>query len=101
MERPLRNRRKPVEAMIVTAVVLIGFVAAAVCAGPLEDADTAYADAESVKWFRKAAGQGYADAQTVLGMMYSVGLAVLQDRLQTRDGKVRGLALRGLEHRRL
>jgi len=32
-----------------------------------------------VKWYRLAAGQGYADAQTNLGVMYASGKGVIQD----------------------
>ena len=34
-----------------------------------------------VKWYRKAAEQGFADAQHYLGGMYDKGLGVLQDTL--------------------
>lgn len=34
---------------------------------------------EAMKWFRKAAEQGYADAQAVLGLMYVIGQGVPQD----------------------
>ena len=36
-------------------------------------------DAEAVKWFRKAAVQGNAKAQTNLGIMYVVGIGVPED----------------------
>jgi TPR repeat protein len=36
-------------------------------------------DAEAVKWFRKAAEQGYAGAQYSLGYMYANGQGVPQD----------------------
>ena len=36
-------------------------------------------DAEAVKWYRKAAEQGYAEAQTNLGWMYEKGRGVPQD----------------------
>jgi uncharacterized protein len=35
-------------------------------------------DAEAVKWFRKAAEQGYADAQYNLGLMYAYGKVSLR-----------------------
>ena len=35
--------------------------------------------AEAVKWFRRAADQGLAQAQTKLGAMYSMGDGVTQD----------------------
>jgi TPR repeat protein len=35
--------------------------------------------AEAVKWWRKAAEQGYAKAQSNLGLMYHKGYGVLQD----------------------
>ena len=35
--------------------------------------------AEAAKWYRKAAEQGYADAQNNLGMMYVNGQGVPQD----------------------
>ena len=34
---------------------------------------------DAVKWYRKAAEQGYAEAQISLGAHYSLGLAVKQD----------------------
>ena len=37
--------------------------------------------AEAVKWYRLAAEQGYADAQTNLGYMYEKGQGVLQDNV--------------------
>jgi TPR repeat protein len=36
-------------------------------------------DAEAVKWFRKAAEQGLANAQGILGIRYAKGEAVPQD----------------------
>ena len=36
-------------------------------------------DAEAVKWFRKAAEQGDADAQVNLGLMYANGRGVPED----------------------
>ena len=36
-------------------------------------------DAEAMKWFRKAAEQGHADAQYNLGIMYKYGNGVPQD----------------------
>ena len=39
-------------------------------------------DAEAVKWYRKAADQGYALAQTNLGIMYDDGRGVPQDYVQ-------------------
>ena len=36
-------------------------------------------DAAAVKWFRKAAEQGGADAQFFLGVMYAKGEGVLED----------------------
>jgi len=38
--------------------------------------------AEAVKWYRKAANQGGADAQFVLGDMYNFGVGVPQDYVQ-------------------
>ena len=35
--------------------------------------------AEAVKWYRKAAEQGYAEAQFNLGVMYETGEGVAQD----------------------
>jgi len=37
-----------------------------------------------VKWQRKAAEQGYADAQLLLGLLYSSGKGVPQDFVQAR-----------------
>ena len=36
-------------------------------------------DAEAVRWYRLAANQGHALAQSKLGMMYTIGQGVLQD----------------------
>ena len=36
-------------------------------------------DAEAVKWYRLAAEQGYAEAQSNLGVMYNNGRGVPQD----------------------
>ena len=36
-------------------------------------------DATAVEWYRKAAGQGYANAQCNLGVMYAKGCGVLQN----------------------
>jgi TPR repeat protein len=36
-------------------------------------------DAEAVKWYRRAAEQGLADAQVSLGQMYADGKGVLKD----------------------
>ena len=38
--------------------------------------------AEAVKWYRKAADQGYAAAQTNLGLMYAHGQGVPQDYVE-------------------
>jgi TPR repeat protein len=38
---------------------------------------------EAVKWLRKAADQGVAKAQLVLGVMYGKGEGVLQDKVTT------------------
>jgi hypothetical protein len=35
--------------------------------------------AEAVRWYRKAADQGYLNAQTILGFMYAQGQGVPQD----------------------
>jgi TPR repeat protein len=37
---------------------------------------------EAVKWYRKAAEQGEADAQLTLGFMYANGQSVSQDNVQ-------------------
>jgi uncharacterized protein len=39
-------------------------------------------DAEAMKWYRKAADQGYRDAQFNLASMYASGLGVPQDYVQ-------------------
>ncbi|MGY8656728.1 MAG: tetratricopeptide repeat protein [Verrucomicrobiia bacterium] len=36
-------------------------------------------EAEAMKWYRKAAEQGYANAQSSLGFMYDLGRGVKQD----------------------
>jgi TPR repeat protein len=38
--------------------------------------------AEAVKWYRKAANQGYAEAQYNLGILYATGGGVAQDYVQ-------------------
>ena len=38
-------------------------------------------DKEAVKWYRLAAEQGYADAQTNLGVMYGTGQGVIKDNV--------------------
>jgi tetratricopeptide (TPR) repeat protein len=40
-------------------------------------------DSEAVKWFHKAAGQGHADAQLVLGNCYRHGQGVTKDRVES------------------
>ena len=37
---------------------------------------------EAAKWFRKAAEQGYANAQSNLGFMYATGNGVVKDELE-------------------
>ena len=37
--------------------------------------------AEALKWYRKAAEQGVAEAQNNLGLMYEKGMGVLQDMI--------------------
>jgi hypothetical protein len=62
----------------VVAVMLTG----AAMAGPFEDALAAYERndyAEAVKWYRLAADQGDAQAQSNLGFMYDNGRGVAQD----------------------
>ncbi len=39
-------------------------------------------DAEAVRWYRRAAEQGYARAQFNLGLMYRKGQGVLRDYVQ-------------------
>jgi uncharacterized protein len=38
--------------------------------------------AEAAKWFRKAADQGYAEAQVVLGVSYAEGRGVAKDAVE-------------------
>ena len=45
--------------------------------------------AEAVKWFRKAAEQGYADAQFSLGDAYRTGTGVAKDNAEASDGTAR------------
>ena len=40
--------------------------------------------AQAVEWYQKAAQQGYAHAQTKLGLMYAQGLGVEKDEAQAR-----------------
>ena len=47
-------------------------------------------DGEAVLWWRKAAEQGFADAQFKLGLMYGVGEGVPKDEVQAgRDQRSR------------
>jgi hypothetical protein len=39
-------------------------------------------NAEAIKWYRRAAEQGYSNAQYTLGIMYVNGLGVPQDYVQ-------------------
>ena len=39
-------------------------------------------EAEAVKWYRKAADQGLADAQAALGVMYSIGRGIPKDEVE-------------------
>ena len=39
-------------------------------------------DAESVKWYRKAADQGHADAQSILGLMYVRGAGIPENSIR-------------------
>ena len=85
-------------------VVLVAwFMGAAIAgtagAGPFEDAVLAYDRgdyAKAVKWFRKAAEQGNADAQLNLGFMYNRGQGVLQNYAEAvewyRDAADQGYA---------
>ena len=43
---------------------------------------------EEVKWYRKAAEQGYADAQHNLGYCYANGMGVTKDYAKQRSGIV-------------
>jgi uncharacterized protein len=45
-------------------------------------ADQDHQDAQAVSWWRKAAAQGYANAQYNLGVAYSRGKGVLQDFIE-------------------
>ena len=73
--------------LLTTLVILTGLIgsAGAVWADAESDAINgwaAYFDgnfSEAVKWFRKAAEQGDADAHTILGEMYEKGKGVRQD----------------------
>ena len=40
--------------------------------------------AEAVKWYRKAAEQGHAEAQYLLGVMYNNGNGVIKDFQEAR-----------------
>ena len=63
----------------------------------------AQSDQEAVRWFRRAAEQGYADAQYALGSMYSTGRGVAQSeeeaarwvRLAAEQGHVDALKVLG------
>jgi TPR repeat protein len=47
--------------------------------GPKTSASKAKDDAEAEKWYRKAAKQGFAEAQNNLALMYVLGRGVPQD----------------------
>ena len=49
---------------------------------------------QAVSWYRKAADQGFANAQTQLGLSYFLGGGVIQDSKQARDWLVKA-ALQG------
>jgi hypothetical protein len=72
-----------IQASIVAVVMALGCVSA--WAGPKEDYrkgrehEQAEDYAEAVKWYRKAADQGYASAQFNLGFMYNKGKGVPLD----------------------
>ncbi|MEX2648354.1 MAG: tetratricopeptide repeat protein [Alphaproteobacteria bacterium] len=72
---------REIKAVLIALVVALSLVAP-VAAGPLEDGMTAFDRgdyAEAVKWYRKAADQGLAEAQFTLGVMYHDGLGESQD----------------------
>ena len=67
------------------ALVLSASLAGAAVAGPYEDGPAAYIKgdyATALKLYRPLADQGYAEAQFMLGVMYSAGLGVPQDYAQ-------------------
>ena len=73
---------KLLRAMLTASLLLVTSFAVPVAAGVLEDAGIAYNQrnfAEAVKLYRRAADQGYAEAQSFLGVLYKEGTAVAQD----------------------
>jgi TPR repeat protein len=40
---------------------------------------------QAVHWYQKAADQGYAEAQSILGVMYAFGKGVLKDDKQIKN----------------
>ena len=44
----------------------------------------------AVEWYRRAAEQGYADAQYNLSVMYGTGRGVVQDYVTARGALLRG-----------
>ena len=72
--------------LLTTLVILTGLLGSggAVWADDFDKGYAAYDAgdyAEAVKWYRKAAEQGYAGAQSALGVMYYNGEGVLQDTI--------------------
>ena len=72
--------------LLTTLVILTGLLGSggAVWADDFDKGYAAYEAgdyAEAVKWYRKAAEQGYAGAQSALGVMYYNGEGVLQDTI--------------------
>jgi TPR repeat protein len=82
--------------LLTTLVILTGLIgsAGAVWAGAQSDFDKGFAAyeagdyAEAVKWYRKAAEQGDADAENNLGWMYARGNAKAAKKI---NGKLAGV----------
>jgi TPR repeat protein len=70
--------------LVLVAWLMGAVLAGTAVAGPFEDGDAAHKRgdyAEAVKWYRKAAEQGDAEAQSRLGFLYYMGQGVPQDYL--------------------
>ena len=70
-------------AMLALAFVLA--ISGPVAAGPLQDGLAAHERGDfalAMQWYRKAADQGNANAQSILGVMYANGRGVTKDDVQ-------------------
>ncbi|MGD9169593.1 MAG: tetratricopeptide repeat protein, partial [Candidatus Thiodiazotropha sp.] len=80
VERNLGNYAKAIE--ILAPIAESGDAIAQFILGNIFDVDTSNNEHEAIKWYRKSAKQGLAEAQNALGVMYAIGNGV------TRDDKI-------------